>query len=83
MMAVLENSYNRKVLDVLDGHVLPCNLKMGQISCLSTSQRKVIESKRVIPGGHVKDIYTMESTNHPFRKEHDLSNLHDYVPVPC
>ena len=22
----------------------------------------------------------MEPTNHPFRKEHDLPNLHDYVP---
>ena len=23
----------------------------------------------------------MERSNHPFRKEHDLSNLHDYVPA--
>ena len=23
----------------------------------------------------------MEPTNHPFRKEHDLPNLHDYVPM--
>jgi len=23
---------------------------------------------------------TMEPTNHPFRKENDLPNLHDYVP---
>ena len=22
----------------------------------------------------------MEPTNHPFRKEHDLANVHDHVP---
>ena len=24
--------------------------------------------------------FNMEPTNHPFRKENDLPNLHDYVP---
>ena len=33
--------------------------------------------------GHVYDTprkINMEPTNHPFRKEHNFPNLHDYIP---
>ena len=44
-----------------------------------------MELKNSIDIKSFSEVYTLEDqhgspTNHPFRKEHDLPNLHDYVP---
>ena len=41
---------------------------------------KALETNRIVFQIDTSWKIYMEPTNHPFRKENDLPNLHDYVP---